>query len=318
MKKLFVLLLALSMAGAVFAQAAAAPAPAVAFSGYVNTGFQYDSTTGDLYLYNKDAGNMTRVRWNIDYTNGDFGTHFRLQNSDVATVAGAQLFTQALVWGNLFDKMVYFKVGKLNDYTWATAYNSWGNFDGKTGFQVQLKPIAGLNAGIFLPLGVKASTSADLADVFADMSVAGKYTVDGVGTFLAHLNLGLVANQLILGADISAVENLTLLLEANFADLADVTNTLVIDEYASYAMGDLAVGVWAEEALGATLYWGIAPEVSYTMGSTELGASVFFDSTNAYSVDPYAKFTLGAKSAAKVYAAYDGAFTVGTNFLFSF
>jgi hypothetical protein len=321
MKKLIVLLLAFAMVGGVFAQAAAAPAPALVFSGYLNTGFQYDSTTDDLYLYNKDAGNMTRVRWNADYTNGDFGVHFRLQNSDVGVATGTQLFTQALVWGNLLDKMVYFKVGKLNDYTWATAYNSWGHFDGQTGAQIQLKPIAGLNAGIFLPLGNKAAvppTSQDLADVLANMSIAGKYTADGVGTFLANLNLGNTANALYVGADISAVENLTLLLEANFADLADVANTLIIDEYLSYAMGDLAVGVWAEEALGATFYWAVAPEVSYTMGKTELGASFTYDSTKAYSIDPYAKFTLGAKSAAKVYASYDGAFTVGTNLLFSF
>jgi len=315
MKKLFVLLLALSMAGAVFAQAAAAPAPAVAFSGYVNTGFQYDSTTGDLYLYNKDAGNMTRVRWNIDYTNGDFGTHFRLQNSDVGVTTGTQLFTQALVWGNLFDKMVYFKVGKLNDYTWATSYNSWGGFDGKTGVQVQFKPMAGLNAGFILPL---ATSGVDVADVFQDAILAGKYTVDGIGTFLAQFNLGLAANQLILGADISAVENLTLLLEANITDLADLANTATFDEYASYAMGDLSAGIWVEEALGSTFYWAVAPEVSYVMGGTEFGASVTYDSTDAYSVDPYAKFTLNAKSAAKVYASYDGAFKIGTNLLFNF
>jgi len=315
MKKLIVLLLAFAMVGGVFAQAAAAPAPALVFSGYLNTGFQYDSTTGDLYLYNKDAGNMTRLRWNADYTNGDFGVHFRLQNSDVGVTTGTQLFTQALVWGNLFNKMVYFKVGKLNDYTWATAYNSWGGYDGKLGFQVQLKPVAGLNAGFIVPL---TTGGVDLADQFKDMIIAGKYTADGVGTFLAQLNLGLTANQLILGADISAIKDLTLNIEANFADLADVANTLTIDEYLSYAMGDLAVGIWAEEALGATFYWAVAPEVSYTMGKTELGASVTYDSTNAYSIDPYAKFTLGAKSAAKVYASYDGAFKVGTNFLFSF
>jgi len=317
MKKLFVLLLAFAMVGAVSAQAAApAPAPVLTWSGYLNTGFQYTSSDGYVYLWNADAGNMTRVRLSAAYTNGDFGVNFRIQNSDVGTTVGAQLFTQALVWGNLFDKMVTFKAGKLNDYTWATPYSSWGALDGKTGLQVQLKPAAGLNVGFFVPLA--ATKSITVANTFKDVNVAAKYTADGVGTFLAHLDLGTTANALYASANITAVKDLTLMLEAKMADLTAIGTTTTFREYGSYALGDLAVGIYAEETLATTFGWAVCPEASYMVGKTELGASFWYDSTNYYSADAYAKFTLNAKSAAKVYAGYDGGFTLGTNFLFNF
>jgi len=166
MKKLIVLLLAFAMVGAVFA--ADAPAPALTFNGYLNTGFQYDTTSDLVKLYGAYAGKTSRLRLNAAYTNGDFGVNFRYQSNDSAT---APSVTQALVWGNLFNKMVTFKAGELNDYTWATPYNSFGNFDGQTGIQVQLKPIAGLNFGVFVPVTAAGATPANTCK---DMSMACK------------------------------------------------------------------------------------------------------------------------------------------------
>jgi len=316
MKKLIVLLLALAVTAGAFAQAAPAPAPALTFSGYLNTGFQYTSSDGYVYLWNADAGNMTRVRWNMAYTNGDFGVNFRIQNSDVGVTTGTQLFTQALVWGNLFGNMATFKAGKLNDYTWATPYSSWGNFDGKTGLQVQVKPTSALNVGFFVPLA--ATKSVTVADTFADASLAAKFTVKDVGTFLANLDLGTTANAVYASANVTAVKDLTLMLEAKVADLTAVDANTTLRQYASYALGDASVGVYVEETLLASFGWAVCPEATYTMGKTELGASFWYDSTDYYSADAYAKFTLGAKSAAKVYAGYDGGVTLGTNFLYSF
>ena len=313
MKKLIVLLLAFAMVGGVFAQTAD---PALTFSGYVYTGFQYDSTSDSLYLYNAATPNYTRIRWNMAYTNGDFGLSFRVQNSDVVAPTSPQLFTQALVWGNLFNKTVTFKAGKLNDYTWATPYYAWGNFDGKTGFQAQFKPVAGLNFGFFVPL--QANTTVLASDVLKDINVAAKYTVNDYGTILAHLNLGTAANALYLSANVSAIEDLTLIVESAIADLTAAGTNTTVNEYVSYSMGDLAVGLFAQQAFAASFGWSVAPEVSYAMEDKEIGASFTYNSDTTYSLDPYVTFTLNGKSSAKVYACYDGAFTVGTNFMFNF
>jgi len=315
MKKLIVLLLALAMVGAVSAQAAApAPAPALTFSGYLNTGFQYDTGTDLVSLYGAYAGQISRLRLNAAYTNGDFGVNFRYQSNDSAT---APAVGQALVWGNLFNNMVTFKAGKLNDYTWATPYNSFGNFDGKTGIQVQVKPVAGLNFGVFVPVTAAGATP---INTFKDMSIAGKYSAAGLADFLVNLNLGAAANELIGSVNVTAVKDLTAIVEADITDITDVANTLYLDEYLSYAMGDLSVGAYIDQTFGTPFAWSVTPEVDYVMGNVELYASFMYDSGNAWSFDPYVNYTLNAKSSVKTYASYDdtNTFTVGSSFVFNF
>ncbi|MGB9686790.1 MAG: hypothetical protein ACPLYX_09875 [Rectinema subterraneum] len=311
MKKLIVLLLALAMVGAAFAQAAA---PALTFSGYLNTGFQYDTGSNLVKLFGFDARKTSRLRLNAAYTNGDFGVNFRYQSDDSAT---APTVTQALVWGNLFNKMVTFKAGKLNDYTWATPYSVFGNFDGQTGVQVQLKPVAGLNFGVFVPLVAAGATP---ANTFKDMSIAGKYSAAGLADFVANLNLGTTANALYGSVNVKAVKDLTAILEAKVSDLTKVSTTLYMDQYLSYAMGDLSVGAYIDQTLGTPFAWSVAPEVDYTMGNVELYASFTYASDNTWSIDPYVKYTLNSKSSVKTYASYDSSnkFTIGSSLLFNF
>ncbi|WP_158908708.1 hypothetical protein [Rectinema subterraneum] len=311
MKKLIVLLLALAMVGAVFAQAAA---PALTFSGYLNTGFQYDTGTDLVKLYGAYAGQTSRLRLNAAYTNGDFGVNFRYQSNDSAT---APTVGQALVWGNLFNKMVTFKAGKLNDYTWATPYNAFGNFDGQTGVQVQLKPVAGLNFGVFVPLVAAGATP---ANTFKDMSIAGKYSASGLADFLVNLNLGTAANALYGSVNVTAVKDLTAILEAKVTDLTKVSTTLYMDQYLSYAMGDLSVGAYIDQTFGTPFGWSVSPEVDYTMGNVELYASFTYASDKTWSINPYVNYTLNSKSSVKTYASYDNTktFTVGSSFVFNF
>lgn len=315
MKKLIVLLLAIAMVGAVSAQTAApAPAPALTFSGYLNTGFQYDTGSKLVTLYGAYAGQTSRLRLNAAYTNGDFGVNFRYQSNDSAT---APTVGQALVWGNLFNKMVTFKAGKLNDYTWATPYNAFGNFDGKTGVQVQVKPVTGLNFGVFVPLTAAGATP---SNTFKDMSIAGKYSAAGLADFVANLNLGTAANALYGSVNVTAVKNLTAILEANVGDLTKVSTTLYLDQYLSYAMGDLSVGAYIDQTFGTPFAWSVAPEVDYTMGNVELYASVMVGSGSVWSISPYINYTLNAKSSVKTYASYDNTktFTIGSSFVFNF
>ena len=311
MKKLIVLLLAVAMVGVAFAQDAA---PALKLSGYLNTGFKYDSGTDLVKLWGSYAGQISRLRLNAAYTNGDFGVNFRYQSNDSAT---APSVTQALVWGNLFDKMVTFKAGKLNDYTWATPYNSFGNFDGQTGVQVQVKPISGLNFGVFVPLTAAGATP---TNTFKDMSIAGKYSAAGLADFLVNLNLGTAANAVYGSVNVTAVENLTAIVEAKITDITDVANTLYLDQYVSYAMGDLSVGAYVDQTFGTPFGWSVTPEVDYVMGDVELYASFMVGSGSVWSFDPSVSYTFNEKSSVKTYASYDNTstFTVGSSLVFNF
>jgi len=317
MKKLIVLLLTIAMVGAVYAEEA--PAPVLKWSGLLNTGFQYDNGTDSLYLYGQNAGKASRLRLNADYTNGDFGVHFRLQTDDATTTAFS--IKHALVWGNLFNNMATFKVGLLNDSTWATPYNSFGSLDGKKGVQLQVKPIKGLNVGAFMPLDTTKTVPA--GDVPKDMTFAGKYSISGIADVLAGLNLGVAPTtktEAYGSVNVTAIENLTAIVEADLTDISDIANTLALDEYASYAMGNLAVGAYLEQVFGSPFGWTIAPEVSYTIDKAEVGGSFTIASGSVWSIDPYVTYTLNDKSTVKGYASYDNAsvFTFGVSLLFNF
>ena len=320
MKKLVVLLLAFAVAAGAFAQAAPAPAPALAWSGYVATGMQYDSNTDALFLMDSDySGKVTRTRLSAAYTNGDFGVNFRIQSNDPTLANGGLDLTQALVWGGFEKGLVKFKVGKLNDYTYATAYNSYGNFDGKTGALVMVAPISGLSVGYYVPLAATATTK--LADAFKTSAIAASYTAKGIGTFVGELALGTTKNALYTGANISAVKDLTVYLETKTTDLANLATTTNINEYFSYAMGPLSVGAYASETLGSTFGWSVAPEASYALSPTAVvGGSASYDNNNAYLVEGYAKFTLNAKSFARPFVNYSSAsvLTAGSGFVFAF
>ena len=316
MKKLIVLLLTIAMVGAVYAEEA--PAPVLKWSGLLNTGFQYDNGTDSLYLYGQNAGKASRLRLNADYTNGDFGVHFRLQTNDATTTAFS--ITHAVVWGNLFNNMATFKAGLLNDAAWATPYNSFGSLDGKTGVQIQVKPIKGLNVGVFMPLDTTKLVPA--GNVPKDMTFAGKYSISGIADVVAGLNLGVapVTTEVYGSVNVTAIENLTAIVEADLTDISDIANTLALDEYASYAMGNLAVGAYLEQVFGSPFGWTIAPEISYTIDKAEVGGSFTIASGSKWSIDPYATYTLNEKSTVKGYASYDdtSVFTFGVSLLFNF
>lgn len=305
MKKLLVLLLALATVGGfAFAQD-----PALTFSGYLYTGVEYSDA--GLKLYNANTGNTTRVRLNAAYTNGDFGVNFRYQSSDFT----APTVGQALVWGKFFDGLLTVKAGKLNDYSWATSYYAWGNFDGQTGLQFNLKPVDGLQVGAFLPL---AATDVTLENTFKNLAIGAAYSMADVGSFKLGLDLGTAANMLYFGTNITAVENLDAYVELKIADLSAVEPFVM--EYVTYAIGEtLLVGVYADQTIGTPFAWSVAPEVAFTgVENLELGASFTYASDNSYSIDPYAVLTLNSKSNIKFYAGFDGALTAGANFKYAF
>jgi hypothetical protein len=145
MKKLLIALLALSVAGTAFAAD-----PALTFSGALKTGIEFssnDATSADedgtVSLYNDDAGKFTRLDLNGAYTDGDFGMKFQLRTNDLT----APSYNYAYAWGNLFNNMVTFKVGDVDDGAWATEGDEGFDVADGNGLQIQVKPMAGLNLG---------------------------------------------------------------------------------------------------------------------------------------------------------------------------
>jgi len=152
------------------------------------------------------------------------------------------------------------------------------------------------------------------------MSIAGKYSASGLADFLVNLNLGTAANALYGSVNVTAVKDLTAILEAKVTDLTKVSTTLYMDQYLSYAMGDLSVGAYIDQTFGTPFGWSVSPEVDYTMGNVELYASFTYASDKTWSINPYVNYTLNSKSSVKTYASYDNTktFTVGSSFVFNF
>jgi|GEM_PF-2102547 len=190
MKKLIVLLLALSVVGiAVMAQdAAAAPAPTLKLSGYLDTGLTYakvGSADDAVAQWGNDSATNGRFQINGSYTNGDYGVNFRLRvqpsnGFSASSSPNAVFLRRGYGWTNLFGGMAMIQAGKLGDYTWSGAngnyWNSFGNFDGPVGIQLQIKPIDGLNFGIFVPVA-QTSAPMTLSDTFGSSALGLNYTM---------------------------------------------------------------------------------------------------------------------------------------------
>jgi hypothetical protein len=179
MKKFLVLFVGLAiLAGSVCALDLpdALKIPGLDVSGNVRTGFRVTGySTGKLegsdgftstpkakaYSDDPGDGNPLRAHLVLQWTKGNLGvkTRFRydantrLGASNLVDLAG--FVNKAFVWGDVFDKKVRVTVGKGSDAAWASpagdlSPSDTNNFDGdKDGLKVEVKPIDGLNLGVF-------------------------------------------------------------------------------------------------------------------------------------------------------------------------
>lgn len=298
MKKLLVLLLALTMVGAAFAQ--------VSFSGYLDTGFVYEkigSADATLTLNGDDSGTTSRFNLNGSWKSEDgvVGAAFRFRTQGDFDAGSPVLFTRrAYVWGTMFDGMVKLVAGKLGDYTWATlGPAAFGNIDGPTGVQFQVMPIEGLNLGFFLP----ATTAGALAeDAFGDILIGASYAMADVFTAQAGIDLSPTAdsNDAWAGVEVTAIENLYIVVEASLTDLGnDATGATYLFEEAEYSMDALVFGIdleqqfWADSALDMGLSFG--PYVSYTMDMVTLGGQFTYITAgdSGMIISPYVRYAMG-------------------------
>jgi len=176
MKKLIVLLLALTVVGfAVSAQAAAAaaaPAPALVWGAYVETGFTYDqSGSGDALLGSSEQA------WNpglgfgapafdlyAKYNAGNYGLAYRIRsNADWTNRGNAAInLNRAYGWVSAFNNMVTFSAGKFGHGTYQTGgWEEFGDWYRTNGVAIDVTPMDGLKFGVMVPMddnGVRTAT----------------------------------------------------------------------------------------------------------------------------------------------------------------
>ncbi len=300
MKKAIALLLALALVGgAVFAQE-------LKFSGYLDTGVAvFDDGTNDptIGLWGDDSGTTSRFNLQAAYTNENVGATARLRmQNDLADGSAGNLFVnRAFAWATMLDGKVKTVVGKLGDYTWSSFGNDIGNFDTKTGLQVQVMPMAGLNVGFFLHAAGVATQLVE--DAFGDLAIGASYTMEGLGSFRAGYNMSPVADSAMayFSASISAVENLGIIVDAQMSDMGnDVTGSTYLFEEIDYTMDALNVGIDLEQTLSVVedsdMELAFTPYVSYDMGTFVPGFVFTYtmagDLSGMY-LNPYAKYKVG-------------------------
>jgi hypothetical protein len=190
MKKFLVLFVGLAiLAGSVSALDLpdALKIPGLVVTGNVRTGFRVDGSTWDdykvkgdstgdadhadprAYAYSDDPDNGApfRAQLQLVWTRGNLGvkTRFRYQpGADSAALGStapsnlAAVINKAFVWGDVLDKKVRLTVGKEMDAAWGffsgnLSGSNTDQYDGKDGAKIEIKPIDGLNLGVFYGAG---------------------------------------------------------------------------------------------------------------------------------------------------------------------
>jgi hypothetical protein len=323
MKKTLVFVLLLGLVGAfVFAQ----DAPALKFNGYMNFGAQInnDGTNTNLIALGSDSWQIGRFQLEGKYAASNWGWAFRMRN-DVAFTTKTPSLYLARVWGwvDALNGMVTVKAGKLDDYSWAS--NNWsqfGNFDGTVGIQLQLKPVAGLNFGVFLPTMLNGTDTNLASDAFSAITIGGMYSMDNMGYVSLGYRLGNTTNGQVpyfwAGLGYTGMSALTAKAEMKLNnDPVAANNYFYVNEQLGYDMAPLNVNLWAEQQFnssspdGTNMILHFQPSVDYTMGSWNLGAFFSFltDSTSSgYGPGIWAKATVADGAT----VAFGGEYDLGT------
>jgi hypothetical protein len=193
MKKFLVLFVGLAiLAGSVCALDLpdALKIPGLVVTGNVRTGFRVSGGTwadyevngvkvddsGDhhdpvAYAYSDDPDNGAPLRAQLQlvWTRGNLGvkTRFRYQPNngnlgnqlnETALLGDAFFVNKAFVWGDVLNQKVRLTVGKEQDAAWGLFWSNLSGsdtdqYDGKDGAKIEVKPIDGLNLGLFYGAG---------------------------------------------------------------------------------------------------------------------------------------------------------------------
>jgi hypothetical protein len=279
MKKLIVLLLALAMAGTVFAQAT--PAPALTFGAYADlVANLYDSTaaaTGSYSLYTE--------------------TYFNYKAKDMAfsatTVGGYDIFAAvrnySLTYNLLPSVGLVVKAGKLREAPGRqTSYIDGNGFSTRVanveeGVELYAST-AGLSVGVFSPIGTNGYK------VAAGLT----YAVPNLVTVAASYRM--VNSELAVGASLTAVKGLTA--KVGFKNVG-TTNMIYATAGSSSLVKGIDLGLDADYNLTTSKY-GVEVKAEYAMAPYALGVVASYDNgdawyaANGFKVNPYLKWNFAA------------------------
>jgi hypothetical protein len=269
---------------AVTVAAGADGAPLFRVTGQLQTGVQDVVTvtaggaSDGISLYDNDTGNPSRFRIGLYFTSpdGNWGLTARLDNealSNAGTLSAA--WSQALVWGTIFDRWVTVKAGLLDEeafsFTWKPygAEVIWGDeFDGTLGAEIQVRPLEGLQVGWILPIVHGSTMLETLESSYAAISYSLPDVLRVVGGLLlspAYTTFAWV------GVDVLAVKDLTARVAAQALNINNsYLRWLELFQDAGYPFGGILVDLKAWEELYAipnsSVAWQVEPSVSYPVG----------------------------------------------------
>lgn len=272
MKKALIVLLALCFVSAMaFADAKWSVKTRYGF------GIQSYSSGNELlgYDYSQVGAGRTRLMVNITSEDGNVGFNGRMQMKvqDYASVTSTKgypvIFSQLNGWAKLFSGMLTVRAGRLDDYTIATPdWNNFGTTDGSFGMYFDVSPMAGLDIGFFQVIpsdGAAVGASAN-GDIIGLAYAMPNLVSVQAGVILDFRNTAANGHAIYFGADVTAVPNLTAMLEAK-VELLNGSTPITLEQNIGYSMGALTVGARIGEvsnsAAATTLVWGVEPTVSY-------------------------------------------------------
>ncbi|MDR1374864.1 MAG: hypothetical protein LBJ24_07820 [Treponema sp.] len=210
MKKLLVVSMILVCAAAgLFAQD-------LKLGGRLFTGLRFedenDAEAASIGFYNdEDDGYVTRLDLDFALTKANYGVKIGLRNDwlggpdgtmrPVLDAAGTPTGTfimvtstglgiyNAYTWADFYRDIINIKFGLIDDVAWATEGDEEFQVSKGVGLRVEIKPIQGLNAGVFLPLPdfindayakdeFGGIPSAKLKHVFPEAAFGGSYEHD--------------------------------------------------------------------------------------------------------------------------------------------
>lgn len=182
MKKLFVLLLALSvLAGAAFAQVTTA----ISLSG----GVKLIDQVGDS-AFEQDGANYDVLTFKATDKDGNYG--FSISDADI--LGGGIAVRDWNVWFNLFDGKAKFIAGLLRNGDFrmllpvgkTTAFGATDRITGQ-GFILEVMPMDGLTLGLSHPV---ATTAQDFVDVtLGGLDFGAAYTIADIGKVIFQLQM---------------------------------------------------------------------------------------------------------------------------------
>lgn len=278
MKKLIVLLLALTMVGAVFAQDAK---PALTFGMY-----------GDAVanLYDSTAANVGS--WSALYSETYFNYKAKDMGFSATTIGSSDFFAAVRNWSFYYNVgPVKFLIGKLRE-TGGARLTSY--IDGN-GFSTR---IANVEEGIELTgsmSGVTASVFAPIGTNDYKVAAGLAYAVPNVVTVVGGYRM--VNQEAWVGADVKAVKGLVA--KVGFKNVAGTTNYLYATAGSSALVKGLDLGLDANYNLTASTY-GVRGKVEKAFDPYAVGVVASFDNNdgwykyNGFAVNPYAKMNFAA------------------------